>query len=235
MNESEIPRQEVDTLRERIAALSAAILRIHATLDVTTVLQEVVDSARVLTGARYGVITTIDQAGEVQEFVSSGFTAEEHREFADWPDGPLLWAHLRDLPGPVRLTDLPAFVRSLRLLPGPDALEHLPGYPMRHRDEQVGNLFLAEKENAAEFSDEDERVLELFASLAADGDRQLPYPPRRAARARRPGGAGGDLTGRRGGVRCRERAPGVVQSRSAAHHGAPAHPPAGRWKSCRRS
>ena len=50
--------QEIEALKERASALSAAILRISASLDLATVLREVVDSARALTGARYGVIVT---------------------------------------------------------------------------------------------------------------------------------------------------------------------------------
>ena len=50
-------------LRARISALSAASLRISASLDLETVLNEVVESARALTSARYGGITTIDEAG----------------------------------------------------------------------------------------------------------------------------------------------------------------------------
>ena len=112
MNETSEPRQEIEALRERISALSAAVLRISASLDVTTVLQEAADSACALTAARYGIITTIDEAGEVREFVTSGFTPDEQRQFVDWPDGPKLFAHFRDLPGPIRLTDLPALVRT---------------------------------------------------------------------------------------------------------------------------
>ena len=56
-------RREIDALRERISRLSAAILRTSATLDLGTVLREVVDSARALTGARYGVIATLGDAG----------------------------------------------------------------------------------------------------------------------------------------------------------------------------
>ena len=52
-------RRENEALRERIARLSAAILRISASLDVMTVLQEVADSARALTGARHGLIATV--------------------------------------------------------------------------------------------------------------------------------------------------------------------------------
>ena len=166
MNADE-PQQELEALRERITALGTAILRISATLDVTTVLQEIVDSARSLTGARYGVITTIDDAGGVQDFVSSGFTSEEHEEFMAWPDGPKLWAYFRDLPGPIRLTDLPAFVTSLGYAPDLMHAKTFQGAPLRHRGVQVGNLSLAGKEREPEFTDDDEEVLVLFASLAA--------------------------------------------------------------------
>ena len=80
MNETEQPGPEAEALRERISALSTAILRISASLDVSTVLQEAVDGARALTGARYGLIATTDDAGTVREFFSSGFTPEEHRQ-----------------------------------------------------------------------------------------------------------------------------------------------------------
>ncbi len=167
MNETSEPGQEVEALRKRISALSAAILRISASLDIATVLQEAADSARALTAARYGIITTIDEAGEVREFVTSGFTAEEQQQFADWPDGPKLFVHFRDLSGPIRLTDLPALVRSLGFSPALIRSKTFQGTPMRHRGHHVGNFFLAEKEGAIEFTDEDEEILLLFASQAA--------------------------------------------------------------------
>ena len=55
---------EIRVLRERLSKLCAAVLRISASLDLDTVLREVVESARALTGARYGGITTIDKAGQ---------------------------------------------------------------------------------------------------------------------------------------------------------------------------
>ena len=160
-------RRELQAARERIAALSAAILRTNASLDLATVLQEAVDTARALSAARYGIITTVDDAGEVREFVTSGFTPEEKHQFAAWPDGPRLFAHLRDLPGPVRLADLPAYVRALGFSPELMRSRTFLGTPMRHRDVHVGHFFLAEKEGAPEFTDEDEEVLMLFASQAA--------------------------------------------------------------------
>ena len=56
MTDSGDARREIAALRERNATRNAAILRTGPTLDLDTVLAEVVESARGLTAARYGVV-----------------------------------------------------------------------------------------------------------------------------------------------------------------------------------
>ena len=134
-----------------------------------TVLREVVDSARALTGARYGVIATVDEAGRVrpQDTVISGLGPEEERQVRAWPDAMRLFEHLRGLDGPLRVADLDDYVRALGLSPGLIPCRTFQGTPMRHRGLDVGNFFLGEKEGGQEFTDEDEEVLVLFAAQAA--------------------------------------------------------------------
>ncbi len=154
-------------LQERVSRLIAALLRISSSLDPDTVLQEVVDSARGLTGARYGVIVTVDDAGHIEGFVTSGFTPKEKQQMAAWSDGPRLFEHFRDLAAPLRLGDLPAYVRSLGFSSDLMRSKTFQGTPMRHRDAHVGTFFLAEKEGGREFTSADEEILVLFASQAA--------------------------------------------------------------------
>ena len=165
--ESDDLKRENEALRARIAALNAAILRISASLDLDTVLREVVDSARALTGARYGLIATVDEAEQPRDFVTSGLTPEEHRRVLDWPDGMRLFEHMRDLPGPLRVDDLPGLIQSLGYDPGLVWSKTMQATPMHHRGEYVGTFYLAGKEGADAFTDEDEEILVLFASQAA--------------------------------------------------------------------
>ena len=168
MAEPDKHEREIAALRDRTSALSAAVLRVTASLDESTVLQEIVDSACELTNARYGVITTIDGSGPPRDFVTSGFTPEEHLEMESWlPDGPLLFDHLRELSAPLRLADLPSYVRSLGFSADLMPAKTFQGTPMRHRGAHVGSFFLAGKRGGREFSAEDEDVLVLFASQAA--------------------------------------------------------------------
>ena len=167
MNSPDEPRQEIAALRERILRLNAAILCINASLDLDTVLHEVVDSVCALTGARYGMIATVDEGGAIQELIAPSLWADERRHMADWPHGYQFFEHLRDLPGSLRLANLPAYVRSLGYSEDLSLSMTLQATPMRHRGVHVGNFFLGEKAGGQEFTGEDEEVLVLFASQAA--------------------------------------------------------------------
>ena len=151
----------------RLSELSMALLRISASLDFETVLGEVIDGARSLTGARYGCITTIDKTGMPQDFVTSGMSEEERRRMEEWPERLRLFEHFRDLPGPFRLADFYTYVQSLGfdwdLRPFGTGLFT----PMRHVGTHVGYFYLANKEGGGQFTDEDEELLLLFAAQAA--------------------------------------------------------------------
>ncbi len=64
MGERDEAARQAEAPRERDFTLGAAILRIGARLDLDTVLSEVAESARALTGATHGVIATVDEAGQ---------------------------------------------------------------------------------------------------------------------------------------------------------------------------
>ena len=160
-------RRRNEALRDRTSRLTAAILRVNATLDIDAVVQEIVESARELTGARYGVITTIGDRGQIQDFVCSGLSPEELRRMLKWPEGPRFHEHHRILARPLRVADLPGYLQSLGFAPHTWRANTLQVTPMYHRGEQVGHFFLADKEGEQEFTGEDEETLMLFASQAA--------------------------------------------------------------------
>ena len=167
MTANDDPNPEIQALRERISALSAASLRIGSSLDLDTVLQEIAESARVLTAARYSVITTIDDTGGLEDVVMSGVGPQEQGLLEGWDDSMKVFDVLQNLPSPLRVPDLHAYVRTLGFSTDGVIAKSFQCAPMRHRDVQIGNFFLGEKEGRKEFTDEDEELLVLFASQAA--------------------------------------------------------------------
>ena len=167
MAETEDLKRDGHVPRARSSALAEVVLRISASLDIDTVLEEVVESARALTGARWGVIAVVDEAGAPQDFVFSGFTPEDREELFAWPDSVQLFAHFRSLEGPLRVDDLAAYVRALGMEPPAAFSRTFQGTPMRHRGADVGSFFLADKADGEAFTGEDEEALMLLASQAA--------------------------------------------------------------------
>ena len=170
MEQADDQAREIAELRDRLSRLSQASLRINESLDFDTVLQGVLDSACSLTGARYGVITLLDESGQVQDFVTSGLTAQEHRRFTELPEGMMFFQYLSNIQEPLRLRDFHSHIRSLGLpefQPPMAVSTPLPflAAPIRHLGESVGAFYVGEKD--VEFTPEDEETLVMFASQAA--------------------------------------------------------------------
>ena len=165
-------KRENELLRERLSKLSDVSLRINESLDLDTVLQVALDSARFLTGARYGVLTLLDDSGEVQEFLSSGMTQEEARQLWEAPEGTRLFGYFGSIAGTLRIPDLLGHIMPLGLPELSIPLASRPGVsflatPVYNRGDRVGNIFVAQSEGKIEFTKEDEEILTLFAAQAA--------------------------------------------------------------------
>ncbi len=156
-------------LRDRLTRLSEASLRINESLELETVLQGALDSARSLTGARYGVLSTVDAAGDLEELLASNLTPDEFRGLQEIPGGLEFFEYLSGLPGPVRVADLSDYARALGLS-GFDLAVPARAFltvPIRRRGDSLGIIYVAKSETGATFSQEDEETLSLFASQAA--------------------------------------------------------------------
>ena len=157
--------QQIEALRNRLSKLSEASLRINESLDFDTVLQEILDSARSLTNAQYGVIAIFDDAGQVEDFLASGLTADETQQLREATKEMTLCK----ISGPWRVRDFASYTRVLGIpeFRLPTEMNSFLVAPIRHQGVGVGNIYLAKSEPRQEFTREDEETLVMFASQAA--------------------------------------------------------------------
>ena len=127
--------QEIESLRTRLTKLSEASRRVSENLDLNIVLQEVIDSARYLTGARYGALLTYEPSGAIQDFLTSGLSAEEIRRLKTLPQGLGLLGYMNEIREPLRLTDIASHPGSVGFPEKPPTDENLPrnAYPAPRR------------------------------------------------------------------------------------------------------
>ena len=165
--EAEGLKREIEELRGRLSRLSQATLRITEDLDLGTVLREVIDGARSLTGARYGALLVLDHLGGIEDLITSGITPEERAAIKAEPQVLGLLSFLGEVDGPLRLRDIAAHPKSVGFPEGHPPMKSFLGTPVRHRGEKLGNIYLTEKAGGQEFTPEDEETISVFASHAA--------------------------------------------------------------------
>ncbi len=156
-------------LEERLSRLGQASLRISESLDVDTVLQEVVDSARALTDSRYAALTVLRETGRLSDLIVSGLSDEERQGLLEMPDAPAFFEYLSGLDEPLRISDIDTHMSESRMpsfLP-PISAASLLVAPIRHQGVGVGTIYLAHDRDDRRYSREDEETLVMFASQAA--------------------------------------------------------------------
>ncbi|MDE2900478.1 MAG: winged helix-turn-helix domain-containing protein [Chloroflexota bacterium] len=160
-------KNEVESLRSRLAKLNEASLGIFGSLDADAVLQAVIDASRLLTDARYGAILTFDDSGEMEHFFTSGISPEERRRIGRMPQGLGILGYMNEIEGPLRLTDIAGHPRSIGFPENHPPMKSFLGIPIRRDGKHLGNIYLAEKEGGGDFTPEDEESLATFAAQGA--------------------------------------------------------------------
>jgi signal transduction histidine kinase len=143
-----------------------AVLGIAGDLGLSHTLQRIVEAAVSVVDARYGALGVVGADGLIQEFITEGIDADQVTALGTPPQGKgILGLLIRD-PEPLRLPDLTQHAESVGFPPGHPPMRSFLGVPIRVRDEVFGNLYLTEKNDGGEFSEQDERLVVTLAAAA---------------------------------------------------------------------
>ena len=149
--------------RAALEALSEAVGAVAGVLDVESVLQLIVDRVRTLVGARYAAIGIVGDRWRIESFITSGLTVDERTLIGDPPQGHGLLGLIITEGRAYRIPEISAHPASYGFPPHHPPMHSLLGVPVRVKNRRVGNLYLTDKLGAAEFSEDDQRLVELFA------------------------------------------------------------------------
>ncbi|HEY0473769.1 MAG TPA: GAF domain-containing protein [Kribbella sp.] len=158
---------EIMDSQERLRALLDAVVGIGADLDLTSTLDRIVAAACELVGAQYGALGVVGIDGKrLVRFVTHGVTAEEIATIGPYPEGHGILGLLIGHPEALRLTDLADHPGSFGFPPNHPPMRSFLGVPIRTRDHAFGNLYLTEKADGADFTEDDERTVSALAAAA---------------------------------------------------------------------
>jgi two-component system, NarL family, sensor histidine kinase DevS len=166
----------------RLLAVGRALV---SELDLEAVLEQVLETARDLTSARYAALGILDEnKRELERFLTVGLDEEARRSIGPLPRGHGVLGELIRDPRPLRLPDVTEHPRSYGFPPGHPPMTTFLGVPVAVRGEAYGNLYLTDKEGGEEFTESDEQlvvVLSEWAAVAIDNARLYENVARRRA------------------------------------------------------
>jgi signal transduction histidine kinase len=158
---------EVMDSQERLRALLDAVVGISSDLDLNSTLDRIVTAACELVGARYGALGVVGPDGKrLARFITHGIDADTIAEIGPYPEGHGILGLLIDQPEPIRLADLTQHPASYGFPANHPPMQGFLGVPVRIRDHVFGNLYLTEKADGAEFTEDDEHAVTALAAAA---------------------------------------------------------------------
>lgn len=151
----------------QIGGLYEAISAVTSELSLDAVLQKVADLSRGLVGASYSALGVLGPDGKLVQFITSGISKEARERIGNIPEGKgVLGVVLRE-GRTLRLPDLSRHAESVGFPPHHPAMKSFLGVPIVFKGRVLGDLYLANKKGAVEFSQDDETLVTLFAAQAA--------------------------------------------------------------------
>jgi signal transduction histidine kinase len=161
-------QDELEQSNRELLALHEAGLDIIGDLEIGTVLQRVVDEARLLVGSRYGALSFLREDGTgIEAFLTSGITPEERAAIGPIPEGHGLLAVVLEQGEHLRLEDLTKDPNSVGFPRHHPPMFSLLAVPIIASGRILGNLYLTEKDDSPTFDEGDEETLKRFATQAA--------------------------------------------------------------------
>ncbi|MEW1955472.1 GAF domain-containing protein [Terrabacter sp. NPDC080008] len=150
---------------DRLRTLLAANRSVVSELTLSAVLRRIVEAARDVAGARFAALGVIGPDGRLEEFIHTGMDEAAVARIGHLPTGDGILGLLIERPQPIRLSAIAEHARSAGFPAGHPTMQGFLGVPIRCRGEVFGNLYLADRVDGSDFTDDDE---DLVVALAAN-------------------------------------------------------------------
>jgi signal transduction histidine kinase len=163
--EDAITSEQLD--EQRLSRLIEVGRSLVSERDLESLLTQVLDVARELTGARFAALGVLDESRQsLARFITRGVDAQTHRAIGDLPHGRGILGLLIQEPAPLRLHDLRTHPRSYGFPANHPPMRSFLGVPILIRGNAWGNLYLTDKDGG-DFDLADEQTVVILADWAA--------------------------------------------------------------------
>ena len=162
-------------LEERLVALHRASLDLVKDVSLETLLERIATTALEQVNARYAALGVLDENGKLKKFIQVGMTTEQVHAMPHPPVGKGLIGLMMDAEYPLRVPEISHHPRSSGFPKNHPRMRNFLGVPIRAGERQLGQIYLTDKKDAPEFTQDDEGIIEMLATYAAVSIQNAQY------------------------------------------------------------
>ena len=156
-----------EQLEQRLIALHKASVELVKDISLESVLERIAVLACEQAGARYAALGVINDQGKLEQFIPVGMSKSEINKMAHPPLGLGLIGALMQSHESIRLADLTKDARSSGYPENHPDMKSFLGVPIFLGERNLGQIYLTEKIDGDEFTEDDQILIEMLAAYAA--------------------------------------------------------------------
>ncbi len=156
-----------EELRERLIVLHQASLELVKDVSLDTLLEKIATVACEQAEAQYAALGVLNDMGTLEKFISVGMSDSAIKRIAHPPEGKGLIGELMNTDEPLRLQDIAKHPNSVGFPDNHPEMVSFLGVPIIAGERQLGQIYLTEKIGAGEFTEDDEKIIQMLAAYAA--------------------------------------------------------------------
>ncbi|HPD61883.1 MAG TPA: GAF domain-containing sensor histidine kinase [Anaerolineaceae bacterium] len=158
--------QRQDPFETRLLKLHRDAAELVGNLSYDEVLKKIASIALERSGAGYAAVATLDEHGEIERFVPAGMLRTQIEKIPHPPQGFGLIRAMMNTRSAMRIPAISKDQRHSGFPPEHPKMSSFLGVPIFQGQRQIGQIYMTDKVITGEFSEEDQRLMELLAAYA---------------------------------------------------------------------
>jgi two-component system sensor histidine kinase DevS len=156
-----------EQLENRLLALHRVSVELVQEISLDALLEKIAKTAMEQVDAGYAAVGIMDDSGKLEKFIPIGMSRQEIDQMTHPPVGSGLIGALMQSRESIKIADIHQDPRRSGFPLFHPEMNTFLGVPIRQGQRQLGQIYLTNKENGAEFTLDDQRIIEILATYAA--------------------------------------------------------------------
>jgi two-component system, NarL family, sensor histidine kinase DevS len=155
------------SFESKMAALHQASIQLVQDTSIESLLERIAAQACQLAEAEYSALGVLSDTGKLERFIPIGMSAADMAGMDHQPIGMGLIGELMCASESIRVKDISSDPRSVGFPSSHPKMKTFLGVPIRQGNKNIGVIFLTDRKDGSEFSEEDQILIEMLSSYAS--------------------------------------------------------------------